>query len=104
MSHSYADWSDLRPLKNIILHLLLFTTVLEHLLQACHSTHDYHFPNSSQLWKDEVIGIGDARHVLDFRNADKGPECGAVHLRSNIVGDTNSASILTSRNLSSRDG
>lgn len=95
---------DVRFLENVILNILLVATFLEHLCHTGDTTHSR--ANSSSDFRGmymlvELIWIGDTRGVESLGGGNQCPESGSVGLSDDIVGNTVTASVPSSGNLSS---
>ena len=94
----------LRLLENIVLYLLLLTTVLEHFRQTLSTSHA-----ASKARPDfggmhvfvELVGVGDAGHVECLSSADEGPQRRSINLGNNLVRDSVAAGMPSGGNLSS---
>ena len=91
-------------MENILLHILLFTPVLEHCCDTLGTTHP-----ATQTGTDlrgvnvliELIGISDARHGQGFSGTDEGPKSSTIDLSDDVFGNTVTASRPPRGNLTS---
>jgi hypothetical protein len=94
---------DARLLKDIVLYILLFTAINEHLGHRLCPPHAAPKTCSHIGWVDvlvELVRVRDARHIQRFRGANKGPQSDPVYLSDDFWRNTVAASIPPSWNLS----
>ena len=94
----------LRLLKNVILNLLLVTSVLEHLCKTLHTAHTTTDARTNLRRVHilvQLVRIGDTGHVESFGSADQCPQRDTVRLGNNVLRDTVATGTPTTRDLSS---
>jgi hypothetical protein len=82
---------DSRLLENVLLNVLLFATVSEHLGERGHASHAGSKRRSDLAGVHilvQLVGVGDTGHEERLGDGDESPERRAVDLGSDVVGDT----------------
>ena len=80
---------DSRLLENVVLHLLLVATILEHAGEGLHTTHTTTDTCADLRWVNvlvQLVRVGDTGHVEGLRRTDESPEGRPVGLSNDVGG------------------